>query len=65
MEEQKQQVSIRVNAGGPYLVKGNCVIIGKDGSKSVKEGPFALCRCGGSKNKPFCDGTHKNVEFDK
>ena len=25
---------------------------------------YTLCRCGGSKNKPFCDGTHWNIEFD-
>ncbi len=42
--------------------------------KSVKNGPnlmvvdgevkFALCRCGHSKNKPFCDGTHASVKFE-
>lgn len=64
-DQEKQKVVIQVNAGGPYLVKGTCAIIDKDGIESVKEGTFALRRCGSSKNKPFCDGTHKNIEFDK
>ncbi len=69
MEEEKQNeessVKIQVNAGGPYLVKGNVVLTDKDGSETIKEGTIALCRCGGSQNKPYCDGSHKNIEFDK
>ena len=69
MEEEKQNeqssVKIQVNAGGPYLVKGSVVVVDKDGSETVKEGTMALCRRGGSQNKPYCDGTHKNIEFDK
>ena len=68
-EEQKQNgqfsVKIQVNKGGPYLVKGKVTLIDKDGTETVKEGTIALCRCGGSSNKPYCDGTHKNIEFDK
>ena len=69
MEEEKQNeqalTTIKVNAGGPYLVKGSVVVVDKDGSETIKEGTIALCRCGGSQNKPYCDGSHKNVEFDK
>ncbi len=69
MEEQKQNeqssVKIQVNTGGPYVVKGKVTLIDKDGTETVKEGTIALCRCGSSQNKPFCDGSHKNVEFDK
>lgn len=67
MEEQKQKENttrIQIAAGGPYLVKGSCIIINKDGTETVKEGSFALCRCGHSKNKPYCDGSHKTIEFD-
>jgi len=65
MSEQNQnEVQIQVNAGGPYLVKGKVVVIDKDGTKTVKDGTIALCRCGHSNNKPYCDGSHKNVEFD-
>jgi len=69
LEEEKQSeqssVKIQVNFGGPYLVKGSVVVVDKDGSETVKEGTIALCRCGASQNKPFCDGSHKNIEFDK
>jgi uncharacterized Fe-S cluster protein YjdI len=68
MEESKQNEqlpSIKIAAGGPYLVKGGCVVIDKGGTETIKEGPFALCRCGHSQNKPYCDGSHKKVEFDK
>jgi hypothetical protein len=62
---QQSQTKIQVNKGGPYLVKGTVLIVNKDGTETQKEGSFALCRCGGSKNKPYCDGSHKEIEFDK
>ncbi len=47
---------------GPYTVV-DLEVYGKDGKKI--EGPrvFSLCRCGESKNKPFCDGTHHDTGF--
>ena len=69
MKEEKQNeqsiTNIKVNAGGPYLVKGKVTLIDKDGSETIKEGTIALCRCGASQNKPYCDGNHKDIEFDK
>lgn len=69
MEEKENkkgsQTKITVNSGGPYLVEGSLLITDKDGKETLKEGKTALCRCGGSKNKPFCDGSHKAIEFDK
>ena len=51
-------VKIRVNANGPLLIEGPTVVIGLDG-KPLKEGSkMALCRCGLSGNRPFCDGAH-------
>ncbi len=68
MNEQKnnqgEEISIKVNKGGPYLIKGKVKITDKDGTETVKEGSVALCRCGESQNKPYCDGNHKNKEFD-
>ncbi|MBT2326655.1 CDGSH iron-sulfur domain-containing protein [Variovorax paradoxus] len=32
-------------------------------SEGASRERFALCRCGGSKNKPFCDGTHRSIDF--
>ena len=67
-----------ISKNGPYLVSGN-LSLGKEISEVGKEGEpekwvkgkqyparenYALCRCGQSKNKPFCDGTHASVGFD-
>ncbi len=51
---------IRVVKDGPLLVKGRCALVGEDGDAIAEEGPFALCRCGRSENKPLCDGSHKS-----
>ena len=49
---------------GPYLVRGNVELqVTKFGEKAVPS-KYALCRCGKSKNKPFCDGTHHQVKFE-
>jgi uncharacterized Fe-S cluster protein YjdI len=48
---------------GPIEFNGECVIIDKDGNESYKTGKFFLCRCGASSNKPFCDGSHRKVDF--
>lgn len=67
-EEQKPfqnpSVRIEVSKNGPLMVNGNCVIINTDGTETIKEGKFALCRCGLSNRKPFCDGTHKTLTHD-
>lgn len=57
------KITIRVTDHGPYLVDGSCTIERADGTREEKEGKFALCRCGGSQNKPFCDGSHKKIGF--
>ncbi len=54
---------IRLMLNGPLLVKGECVLVDDNGSEVAKSGSFALCRCGSSSNKPFCDGTHKMIGF--
>lgn len=43
---------------GPYEVNGNIMLVTDDGEKPESENHYTLCRCGRSKNKPFCDGTH-------
>ena len=52
-------VQMRIKSNGPVLVTGPCEIEGPDGNPVVIDKPtFALCRCGLSEKKPFCDGTH-------
>ena len=58
------QMKIEVMDKGPYVVKGKNTIVNKDGSVAESENDTYLCRCGQSNNKPNCDGTHRNVDFD-
>ena len=57
-------VTITPLENGPYLVKGPVTVMDADGSEyHVERSTIALCRCGGSTNKPFCDGTHSKIGF--
>jgi CDGSH-type Zn-finger protein len=48
---------------GPLLVKGNVTITTGSGRQAWQGTETAMCRCGESQNKPFCDGKHKEVGF--
>jgi CDGSH-type Zn-finger protein len=75
---RKTTIRVTVTRDGPYMVQGNIPLsvqsIGGDaqgGSEAWIEGKtyppqekYALCRCGHSKNKPFCDGTHAKIGFN-
>jgi CDGSH-type Zn-finger protein len=77
MEENKNSKVI-VSKDGPYLVSGGLplekeiIICDKDGNsaewkkgeKFLAKENYSLCRCGHSKNKPYCDGTHAKIKFD-
>jgi CDGSH-type Zn-finger protein len=56
---------IRLRRNGPYVVEGEVEVIGPDGEQLLSDRkPVALCRCGASARKPFCDGSHARVGFD-
>jgi CDGSH-type Zn-finger protein len=62
------QVKITVRPNGPYRVEdpnGLIELVDANGNKYDLTGKpaFSLCRCGGSVNKPFCDGTHSKIGF--
>jgi len=60
-------VEIKVRENGPYKVTGPITLIDAAGNEFElpDDGkPVALCRCGGSTTKPFCDGTHSEVGFE-
>ena len=57
------QVTIETIKNGPYIVKGEMELIDSDGNKFPVEPRMALCRCGASTEKPFCDGTHSKIGF--
>ena len=59
-----EQAKITVLDNGPYLVKGPVLLLDAEGNEYRSErATVALCRCGGSTNKPFCDGTHSKADF--
>ena len=76
--ESTHDTSINVIKNGPYLVKGNVPLYEmiikcgegnipsewKIGKRFNTSKTYTLCRCGHSKNKPFCDGTHAKINFD-
>jgi len=55
--------TIKIRKDGPYLVSGACELTDHEGKAIEKKDPFALCRCGASKTKPFCDGSHRERGF--
>ena len=58
-------VTIKIRENGPYLVRGPVKVQDADGKDYRVEGnTVALCRCGGSTTKPFCDGTHSQIGFE-
>jgi 3-phenylpropionate/trans-cinnamate dioxygenase ferredoxin subunit len=56
-------VKIETIKHGPYIVTGEVELIDADGNKFPVEKRMALCRCGASTEKPFCDGTHSKIGF--
>lgn len=50
---------------GPYLVRGDFALTDQEGNE-IRPGrqTVALCRCGRSRTRPFCDGTHKLIGFE-
>jgi uncharacterized Fe-S cluster protein YjdI len=62
--KNENATKINVSKGGPLLVEGDLIISLPNGEKVEKKGMTALCRCGASANKPYCDGSHNKIEFD-
>ena len=60
-----EEVRIVVRPNGPYRVFGPARLLDVDGNEfEIPPGEwYVLCRCGHSRNKPFCDSTHKTVNF--
>ena len=57
--------TIRIRENGPYRVEGEDVtVVDWNGNPyPIEKRPIALCRCGASTKKPFCDGTHSKIGF--
>lgn len=64
--EDSGEVVIKARRNGPYLVTGPIQLTDADGNAYDLTGrkSVALCRCGASTTKPFCDGTHSKLGFE-
>ena len=63
LEKEEGPLTVKSLSGGPLLVTGPFQLIAPNIVSDAKGGGAALCRCGESENKPFCDGTHKSIGF--
>ena len=57
-------VAIKVLDNGPFIVQGDFSVTDGDGQEFPNKEQVALCRCGASANKPFCDGAHAKAGFE-
>ncbi len=62
-EPAPAETTVQPRTNGPLFVRGDVRIIDARGEVIREDTRVALCRCGGSQNKPFCDGTHRAIGF--
>lgn len=63
VREQDRGPMIKISKDGPYYVTGGIELKNEPMGEGASEEHYTLCRCGGSKNKPFCDGSHWYIKF--
>jgi hypothetical protein len=61
--EPAYEPSVAVIRDGPLWIRGGVPVESSDGTTYEVRNRMTLCRCGHSSNKPFCDGTHKDIGF--
>ncbi len=61
--DQDRKPMVTVTKDGPYAITGGIELIEQPQGEGASTEHYTLCRCGGSKNKPFCDGTHWHIGF--
>jgi len=62
-ENNESRRAIKIFMNGPYEVSGDIELNINDEMSLSNDDPYYLCRCGASENKPFCDGSHKKINF--
>jgi len=63
-EKPSRTNTITVAPDGPLYLRGNIEIQNADGETILEDTRVALCRCGASENKPLCDNTHEDIDFE-
>jgi len=61
--DQDREPMVTVTDDGPYAITGGIELVGVTFGDGASKEHYTLCRCGASKNKPFCDGSHWHVGF--
>jgi CDGSH-type Zn-finger protein/uncharacterized Fe-S cluster protein YjdI len=61
--ERRTDLTITPTANGPYLIEGALILRSARGDGQHQSARVELCRCGASRNKPFCDGSHEVIGF--
>ncbi len=61
--DQDREAAITVSKDGPYYATGGIGLEDASGLQPPSREHYTLCRCGASKNKPFCDGSHWSIKF--
>ena len=62
-EAPPETTTVRVQPDGPLFVTGRIQLVDAEGESGAEQSRVALCRCGASQNKPFCDNSHKTSGF--
>lgn len=60
---EDDQVRVEIIADGPLAIHSNCSVSHPNGTIEQKSNKVFFCRCGGSENKPYCDGSHRKLGF--
>jgi uncharacterized Fe-S cluster protein YjdI len=63
-EAPEEPTTVDPRPNGPHFVRGRVRIVDQDGNLIREDTRLALCRCGASENKPFCDGSHRRIGFE-
>ena len=63
LSKPEEATSIRIMRDGPIVVEGKFTILGSDDQELKPTTMTSFCRCGASLNMPYCDGTHRKIDF--
>jgi len=63
-EMSPDENTVEVTADGPLYARGDIDVVDEDGRVLLSDTRVAFCRCGASSNKPLCDNTHLDIEFE-
>jgi uncharacterized Fe-S cluster protein YjdI len=63
VHQPSNDCTVQVGRNGPLMVRGDVRIVDQEGNEILQDTRVALCRCGQSRRKPFCDGAHREAGF--